>query len=158
MFYVFSSYRALIGDVLSQREGMDVGICSILQRGANHYTGGRWNQTVLPQLQEDVAELNERVRSLALESHRTFFIDYQQYFVPDTHLGRDGLHVNREGAQMITAVIEAHLAERLEVQDAVPIIETLSIPTPTSPETAVMTYADAVRQKTFTDQHQPDQV
>ncbi|CAC5411702.1 unnamed protein product [Mytilus coruscus] len=45
---------------------------------------------------------------------RCSFIDYAQLFIPAVHLGREGLHVNRNGAFILKMTLENYLAERQE--------------------------------------------
>ncbi|CAC5425977.1 unnamed protein product [Mytilus coruscus] len=140
------SYRFLIENLLLKFKSLQIGICGILPRAVNHYESSYWNMSALPRLQRDVEKLNAGIQSLTCGYSRCFFIDYAQLFKPAVHLGRDGLHVNRNGAFILKMTIENYLAERqkcvtsmtatLSSHVQVPDVESLS---------PKMTYAEVVR-------------
>ncbi|CAC5425032.1 unnamed protein product [Mytilus coruscus] len=140
------SYRFLIENLLLKFKSLQIGICGILPRAVNHYESSYWNMSALPRLQRDVEKLNNGIQSLTCDYSRCFFIDYAQLFKPAVHLGRDGLHVNRNGTFILKMTIENYLAERkkcvtsktatLTSHVQVPDVESLS---------PKMTYAEVVR-------------
>ncbi|CAC5385347.1 unnamed protein product [Mytilus coruscus] len=140
------SYRFLIENLLLKFKSLQIGICGILPRAVNHYESSYWNMSALPRLQRDVEKLNAGIQSLTCGYSRCFFIDYAQLFKPAVHLGRDGLHVNRNGAFILKMTIENYLAERqkcvtsmtatLSSHVQVPDVESLS---------PKMSYAEVVR-------------
>ncbi|XP_052077946.1 uncharacterized protein LOC127715860 [Mytilus californianus] len=139
------SYRFLIENLLLKFKSLQIGICGILPRAVNHYESSYWNMSALPRLQRDVFKLNAGIQSLTCGYSRCFFIDYAQLFKPAVHLGRDGLHVNRNGAFILKMTIENYLAERQKCVTSVtatlshvqvPDVESLS---------PKMTYAEVVR-------------
>ncbi|CAC5386790.1 unnamed protein product [Mytilus coruscus] len=140
------SYRFLIENLSLKFKSLQIGICGILPRAVNHYESSYWNMSALPRLQRDVEKLNAGIQSLTCGYSRCFLIDYAQLFKPAVHLGRDGLHVNRNGAFILKMTIENYLAERqkcvtsmtatLSSHVQVPDVESLS---------PKMTYAEVVR-------------
>lgn len=135
----------LLEELFCKFESLEIGVCSVLARGVNNYANHNWNRCILPKLQKDVEKLNVGIQALTSRFRRCFFIDYGRLFLPANHLGRDGLHVNREVAFMLRTVIEAHLAEQhlraAVISDA--IFSTPLLPMPSlSPK---MSYAEVLK-------------
>ncbi|VDI31716.1 Hypothetical predicted protein [Mytilus galloprovincialis] len=84
--------------------------------------------SALPRLQRDVEKLNAGIQSLTGGYSRYFFIDYAKLFQPAVHLGREGLHVNRN--------FEDDFRELFSRETEVPDGESVS---------PKMTYAEVVR-------------
>ncbi|CAC5425023.1 unnamed protein product [Mytilus coruscus] len=122
------SYRFLIENLLLKFKSLQIGICGILPRAVNHYESSYWNMSALPRLQRDVVKLNAGIQSLTCGYSRCFFIDYAQLFKPAVHLGRDGLHVNRNGAFILKMTIENYLAERQKETDFLTRMLNIRIP------------------------------
>ncbi|XP_052063111.1 uncharacterized protein LOC127702847 [Mytilus californianus] len=139
------SYRFLIENLLLKFKSLQIGICGILPRAVNHYESSYWNLSALPRLQRDVEKLNAGIQSLTCGYSRCFFIDYAQLFKPAVHLGRDGLHVNRNGAFILKMTIENYLAERQKcVTSVTAILSHVQVPDVES-LSPKMTYAEVVR-------------